>query len=845
MSVISNLDPTEEEILAVEALVLPIADENESEPDLQVAQDVIPVDQSSILPQHATSGSSTPGQSPATPRRNAPESGPTVTGTPQLSNNSSGTVSFPSAAAATTPVRNGLKDMVGYVKHKETQTPSKPSSDLVHDSGSADQIGKLLKEELGENIPEVDTAWVADIYRHMASDSEIYDYLETCGLYENQRWVELPEAAGTELVLYDPFCNIINSILEHFDLSGPNNDARKAIDTHLIRLKHGAPNSETTHFSSPDISVKGSGPSFIRAAGDQEVGFSNMATFFDAKRDSEVNKEAKHIVQFGLYSRQLFIHQPNRRYVRSMALTERRARVYHFDRSGAQYTQLFDIHAEAYLFVRLVLGLCTTEERLLGLDDTVQWTVGANGIRTGGTLTTIGANNNPVVYRLSTSEKPWNRSSLRGRGTVCWPVKSRNGEMLIVKDYWMTEGRTPEYELLELLKGIPGICQLVAYEGWREQTKDFRGDTHDFPKHAFHNCIAIRLVLRAYGTSIDNFTSPEEMLAALRDVIAAHRIVVSKGLFHRDICHNNVLIGMHGIQAKIGERGMLMDFDMAIGPLTGKGASDISEGFKSGILMFQSANIAKAISDLTSTSKKPKKKSKRLGPTPNLKFPTHDHFDELESFFWLFCYLIFTHNPNGGKGPETPFQQYLEAMMTAGTAAGAKDQVFQSFYIPGEAKESLYPGWHDVGCLDLFIEWRKIMGTRFSNKAVLYHQQSAPLADGALPVNRFAQAIDADDVNNVYERILSLIDATLVKALERAAPPLRRSLRLIKRARSLDGIRLSAIPQASGSGSNKRAAGELEDVEDHPKRQKRPCTGPSRLSQTIEEDTDSSDDDDI
>jgi hypothetical protein len=57
------------------------------------------------------------------------------------------------------------------------------------------------------------------------------------------------------------------------------------------------------------------------------------------------------------------------------------------------------------------------------------------------------------------------RSSIRGRGTVCWPVK----------DYWMSEGRVPEFEFLEKAKGFPGVCQIVSYEEGRGETKDFRG----------------------------------------------------------------------------------------------------------------------------------------------------------------------------------------------------------------------------------------------------------------------------------------------------------------------------------------------------------------------------------
>jgi hypothetical protein len=182
-------------------------------------------------------------------------------------------------------------------------------------------------------------------------------------------------------------------------------------------------------------------------------------------------------------------------------------------------------------------------------------------------------------------EAPRVRSSLLGRGIVCWPVRDEKGEKFIVKDYWMSQGRRPEYEILEKVKGKPGLCQIVSYEEAREETKDFRGSTDKFAVGVFHNAIAIRITMKVGAkASIDNFTSPEELLAALRDSIAgtslmlffaffsahsstAHQTLVSKGFFHREISHNAVFIGPQGIQSAVGERGLLMHLDMAIGPV--------------------------------------------------------------------------------------------------------------------------------------------------------------------------------------------------------------------------------------------------------------------------------------
>jgi hypothetical protein len=306
MSVPNALDPLDEELLAVEALILP-TDEDESELDFQAMEDVVvhsPVGQVATPPPYSptTTAINHDGAPTTPPRRDASRTPPAATETPHSSNSSSAVVLSASTAAASTPVRNGCEAIVKYVKDKETQTPTKQSSDIVCDCANADEMGKIVKEELGNNIPEVDIAWVEDIYQNLASDLEIDDYLETSGLYEDERWVDLPEVAKTELELYDFFCEIINSVLEHFNLSGPMGSVRKAIDTHDKRLKHGGPEG-TNAYSSPDISIKASGPSFIRPIGDKDVGYENMAAFFDGKRDCDVDEKAKHIVQFALYTR--------------------------------------------------------------------------------------------------------------------------------------------------------------------------------------------------------------------------------------------------------------------------------------------------------------------------------------------------------------------------------------------------------------------------------------------------------------------------------------------------------------------------------------------------------------
>ena len=212
----------------------------------------------------------------------------------------------------------------------------------------------------------------------------------------------------------------------------------------------------------------------------------------------------------------MFALQPNRLYVRCLVLTETHARLVHFDRAGTQVTPLVDIHRHPATFVRLIVGLSSVEERRLGLDDSIQFTV-IDGRRTAGTLSTTGPSGDAKTYPIL-EHIPVPRETIRGRGTVCWRVQDPDtGEELVVKDSWRPDDRPPEQEFLELARGIPGVVQMVSYETGRGDTQGFRCPT---TAGQFHNRSAMRVTMKSYGRPIEFFTSLTQLLCAMRDAIA-------------------------------------------------------------------------------------------------------------------------------------------------------------------------------------------------------------------------------------------------------------------------------------------------------------------------------------
>jgi hypothetical protein len=151
----------------------------------------------------------------------------------------------------------------------------------------------------------------------------------------------------------------------------------------------------------------------------------------------------------------------------------------------------------------------------MGLDDSVQWMI-VGGRKTRGSVTTTSPSGErktyPIVERIPTS-----RDSIRGRATTCWRVKDlETGEEYVVKDSWRPSDRSPESELLEVVKGIPGVVEMVSSESCRGEVKDMRCPS---TIGQYHNRIATRVTTKSYGPPIYRFTSVVQLLSAIRDAI--------------------------------------------------------------------------------------------------------------------------------------------------------------------------------------------------------------------------------------------------------------------------------------------------------------------------------------
>lgn len=370
------------------------------------------------------------------------------------------------------------------------------------------------------------------------------------------------------------------------------------MDTHASELQHSEGDPES-HTSRPSLVIKAEGPSFQFPATKHShtlttIGFTNIASCIEIQVEGEKSPVSEQLAQVAIHARhvqpafstslninqqtrQLFIQQPNRRFVRTPVLTGHHLRLFHFDRRD---TPLLDFHEDPHTFVRLVLGLSSPNEGDIGLDTSIQWNI-VNGRKTTGTITVRGDDGRDIVYPLLDVNPSFRRPTIRGRCTTCWrvfdPVTS---EELLIKDSWKTDDKNSAHVCLQGALGIPGVVRMVSCQPDRGQTRDLRGFGDHLAPH-FQNRLDTRIVMEYCGDPLTTFTSARQPLRALRDAIAGkfsfyftitghphrcfltgRRELLRRGTLHRDVSVHNILLGKPG--AEPSGRGVLIDLDLAI-----------------------------------------------------------------------------------------------------------------------------------------------------------------------------------------------------------------------------------------------------------------------------------------
>ncbi|KAL4245222.1 hypothetical protein ABKN59_010024 [Abortiporus biennis] len=165
-----------------------------------------------------------------------------------------------------------------------------------------------------------------------------------------------------------------------------------------------------------------------------------------------------------------------------------------------------------------------------------------------------------------------------------------------------------------------------------------------------------RLLLRSYGHPITDFVSREELVVVFRCAVNGHWLLVLLKYLHRDVSRGNIVITDADITSP--NKGVLIDQDYTIGNFDVHTATECDT--RTGTPAFMAVEL------LTGTPmifKKPEEPTNLLqlmqnqnakteeGATGNHKATApiyHSPVHDLESFFWLLCWICITRS-----GPST------------------------------------------------------------------------------------------------------------------------------------------------------------------------------------------------
>ncbi|KAH6879388.1 kinase-like domain-containing protein, partial [Coprinopsis sp. MPI-PUGE-AT-0042] len=491
---------------------------------------------------------------------------------------------------------------------------------------------EMVLHELARHTVEAEATWATTLYARNVTEAAAQRYLDQTSFYKDGSW-QVPKAPSSERALYIAFAKVIKDIMKHFGF-GANHGRQVYIDTLMDHLE----DEPTEQRSRPDITIIADDPC-IRGSGlPDKPTYQSAIACWDIKLDESMGNISEQKGQMGVYARQLFSQQPNRMFVRSLVISEKRLRLFQFDRSGLQYSKLINIHEDPITFIRLVVCLTSGEPTLVGFDPDYKWFASPSldgSIE--GEVTVYnddGSDPRSTVCELLGSGPLFSRRSVRGRGTTCWKVKDKSGKVWLVKEAWVALDRTRESTFLQLAKeyDVPGVARMVSFQ-ILEETSHFRGEGASLP--GFENRVKVRMVMECYGEPIYKFSNSKQLLYALTAAVNGLRKLYQRGILHRDISVNNILLG--DPEGDLKWRGVMIDLDMAANFLVEGNV----QGFRSGTRTFQSTNVL--------ASYNPRSKN----------YTPHDYGDDLESFLYVYVYLLCCYDSCGERRSELVYDNLL------------------------------------------------------------------------------------------------------------------------------------------------------------------------------------------
>ncbi|PPR08231.1 hypothetical protein CVT24_001307 [Panaeolus cyanescens] len=484
--------------------------------------------------------------------------------------------------------------------------------------------------------------------------------------HDSVRWLTVPQHSSYEFQLYEPMDILLKHILVSFGAYGPekrylHNKHSRVKDFHddpIIWEEWTATKMKAVPFLSL---IARNEEHFPRTAQrSEDFSYSTCVCPIEIKLDTTTGNQKTadaDLAQCAYYAEQIMAAQPGRRAVYMPIITKTAVRLYCFDQAGVFIGPWVNIHQNPDKFIRIILFTLSSPATKIGLHPAFTYLGNELYI----SVQDVNYRVKEVLYHVP-----------RGDGGPCrvWRADDPSGKECVIKWSWMAEEESvaPEYEILNTLKGLEGVVQIIGHETQQSMIKrrPFFADTK-YKGDAVENLI----VLTSYGGSLDNFTSPYELLCALRDGIAGHQNMWNAGVLHRDISYKNILLGPPG--AKTGNRGVLIDMNRAISIAPTEYLPKAN--FEIGTPPFQSYNVVRS----------------RLLKESNSPLPSHDYLDDLESFFWVFVWITMSFEAVMNKKPvPQPRNDILNALKSESGTTGVE---IRKKILQNKIKVKLHPSY--------------------------------------------------------------------------------------------------------------------------------------------------------
>ncbi|KAF8584584.1 hypothetical protein K439DRAFT_1616570 [Ramaria rubella] len=421
---------------------------------------------------------------------------------------------------------------------------------------------------------------------------------------------------------------------------------------------------------SPDLFFEGTGSLFAEYAKDASgLAWFLCAAVGDAKINVE-NQRWENYSQLATYAEQIFSAQENRRFVYAFNIDPYLIRPFIFDRGGAVCGGSVDYHNDPWKLCAIVVKMIFGGPEAMGLDRSVSFEGDLTIIRTTPppdqpdselSFSDHACEGTFIPHIKYVVDKTLLHSTdIRGSGTIYWLVRrlknqatgyeafemSFGDEWCIIKDTWVVGGCAHERTLYAQIHGSeravqdvphqggvpPGIAPLVlTHDVYSEIKLDSVSNNRPMgvATPPADDRIHTRAIFRttAGAKLLDRFSTAEELLVAVHDAVEGHRRLYDRHVLHGNITPTCILIQPDALR---GNRGVLLGFGSAVN--IGSFTYIPPQANTNECHAFYSHKALQALRDGSEYK--------------------HSYLDDLESFYYVLCYLVVCHPSTGSSKPE-------------------------------------------------------------------------------------------------------------------------------------------------------------------------------------------------